>query len=132
MKNAKFLPLLLVLGAVIALTANCPGDGVAKPVKVSILDVAGNLQLTKTAIEAFKTAHPELVSEVEYLTSPAPELTARIKAQQAADNVDTSLVLTGFDGVAAGVEQGVWQKIMPDQASYFPNLEHRCCLPGSR
>jgi putative spermidine/putrescine transport system substrate-binding protein len=131
MKKAKFLPLMLVAGVILALMASCPGEGVAKPVKISVLDVAGNLQLTKPAIEAFKTAHPELVAEVEYLTSPAPELTARVKAQQAADNVDTSLVLTGYDGIAAGVEQGIWQKIMPDQSSYFPNLEANY-LPGAK
>jgi len=37
----------------------------AKPVKLSIIDVAGNLQLTQAAINAFKDAHPELVSEIE-------------------------------------------------------------------
>lgn len=131
MKKARIISLIAVLGIAAALLTGCPGDEVAKPVKISIIDVAGNLQLTKDAIEAFKAENPTLVSEVEYIKAPAPELTAKIKAQQMADNIDTTLVLTGFDGVAAGVEEGIWEKIMPDHKEYFPNLEESY-LPGAK
>jgi putative spermidine/putrescine transport system substrate-binding protein len=131
MKKARVITLISILGMALVVLTGCPGDGVAKPVKISVVDVAGNLQLTKPAFEAFKAAHPELVSEIEYLKAPAPELAARIKAQQAADNLDTTLVLTGYDGIAAGVEQGIWEKIIPDHNASFPNLENNY-LPGAK
>ncbi len=131
MKKARVISLISILGIALGLLTGCPDDGVSKPVKISIIDVAGNLQLTKDAIEAFKAENPNLVSEIEYIKAPAPELTAKIKAQQMADNIDTSLVLTGFDGVAAGVEEGIWEKIMPEHKQYFPDLEQNY-QPGAK
>jgi len=104
---------------------------VKKPVKLSIIDVAGNLALTQDAINAFKAANPDLVSDIEFIKLTAPELVAKIKAQQMAGNVDTTMVLTGYDGIAAGVEQNVWTKIRPDYNSFFPNLDANY-LPGAK
>ena len=104
---------------------------VKKPVKLSIIDVAGNLQLSKTSIEAFKAATPKLVSDIEYIKATAPELTAKIKAQQMAKNLDTTAALTGYDGMASGVEQKVWEKLMPNYKDFFPTLE-KDYLPGAK
>jgi putative spermidine/putrescine transport system substrate-binding protein len=68
----------------------------AKPgsaVNLNILDVAGNLQLTQG-----------------------------IKAQQDAGRLDIDLVLTGTDGLAAGIAQGLWTKVLPDYNSRLPGL----------
>ncbi|HUX42637.1 MAG TPA: extracellular solute-binding protein [Rectinemataceae bacterium] len=92
---------------------------VAKPVKLSIIDVAGNLQLSKPAIEAFKAAHPEWVADIEYIKLTAPELPSKLKAQQMAGNLDTTLVLTGYDAMASGIDQNVYEKLMPKYASAF-------------
>src|SRR5450759_3106910 len=70
----------------------------AGPVTLNILDVAGNLQLTKGMIENFKAAHPEIVSSVTYSTAAAPEMAGKLQAQQQGGQVQTSLVLTGPDG----------------------------------
>lgn len=125
MKVKKFLALTLVVllcGSMFAAVQGAP-----KPVKISIIDVAGNLQLTKPAIEAFKAANPKLVSNIEYLSATAPELPAKIKAQQLAGNVDTSLVLTGYDAMAAGLEMNIWEKIGPN----FKSLESKY-VPGAK
>src|SRR5208337_2293084 len=92
---------------------------VSKPVKLSVIDVAGNLQLSKPAIEAFKAANPKLVSDIEYIQLTAPELPSKIKAQQMAGNLDTTLVLTGYDAMASGVDQGIYEQIMPKYAADF-------------
>lgn len=115
---------------VVSLLAVCLGEE-AKPVKLSIIDVAGNLQLTQAAIEAFKAANPNLVSEVEYLKATAPELPAKIKAQQMAGNVSTTMVLTGYDAMASGREMGIWENLIPTFAANFPNLEANY-LPGAK
>jgi putative spermidine/putrescine transport system substrate-binding protein len=104
---------------------------VKKPVKLQIIDVAGNLTLSKAPIEAFKAKYPELVSDIEYIKLTAPELPAKLKAQQMAGVVDTSLVLTGTDGMASGIEQAVYMPIMPgrkaDLQKYVDNY-----LPGAK
>jgi hypothetical protein len=56
----------------------------ASPVALNIVDVAGNLQLTKEGIERFRAANPKLVSRINYAQAPSPELPGKLKAQQSA------------------------------------------------
>lgn len=104
---------------------------VAAPVSLNIVDVAGNLQLTQKAIEAFKDKNPNLVSNVTFTNAPAPQLPGKIKAMQAAGRADIDLVLTGTDALAAGIEQNLWQKLLPDDAAAFPGVLDRYA-PGPR
>ena len=96
--------------------------GSGGPVTLNILDVAGNLQLTKGMIENFKTAHPEIVNNVTYSTAAAPEMAGKLQAQQQGGQVQTSLVLTGTDGLSAGIKNNLLTKIIPDSQDKFPNL----------
>jgi len=102
-----------------------------KPVTLNIIDVAGNLQLTKPSIENYRKANPNLVSQIHYNQAPAPELPSKIKAQQNAGRLDIDLVLTGLDGLAAGIDQDLWLRLMPDYQDKFPNLEANY-LPAAR
>jgi putative spermidine/putrescine transport system substrate-binding protein len=102
-----------------------------KPVKLSIIDVAGNLRLSQPAIEAYKAAYPNLVSDIELIKATAPELVPRIKAQQMAGNVETTMALTGYDGIAAGKEAGVWLQVMPKYKSVFQKSIN-AYLPGAK
>ena len=95
----------------------------AEPVNITVLDVGGALQLIQSAIEAFGRTRPDLVSHFTFSQAPAPELGAKLKAQQAAGQVDIDLVLTGSDGLAAGMADNAWVKILPDHADRFPGLE---------
>ncbi|RXV73856.1 extracellular solute-binding protein [Burkholderia stabilis] len=104
---------------------------VAAPVSLNIVDVAGNLQLTQKAIEAFKDKNPNLVSTVTFTNAPAPQLPGKIKAMQAAGRSDIDLVLTGTDALAAGIEQNLWQKLLPDDAAAFPGVLDKYA-PGPR
>ena len=99
------------------------GPALAAPVTLNIVDVAGDLALTQDAIEAYQKKHPDLVSKVTFTKAPAPELPGKLKAMQAAGRSDIDMVLTGTDFLAAGIEQGVLMKILPDNASKFPNLK---------
>src|SRR2546421_65460 len=49
-----------------------------QPVKLTVADVAGNLQLTQKAIEKFRDDHRDLVSSVDFTRSTAPELPGKI------------------------------------------------------
>jgi putative spermidine/putrescine transport system substrate-binding protein len=119
-----------VLGAIGALAAG----GVARagaatapalpssPVALNIVDVAGNLQLTQKGFEAYAAANPKLVSHISFTQATAPELPGKIKAQQDANRVDIDLVLSGNDGLAAGIEENLWEKLLDDYAAALPNL----------
>jgi putative spermidine/putrescine transport system substrate-binding protein len=93
------------------------------PVSLNIIDVAGNLQLTQPSIENYRRANPKLVDKIHFTQAPAPELPGKIKAQQNAGRLDIDMVLTGLDGLAAGIDQDLWLRLMPDYAEKFPNLE---------
>ncbi|MGR3907576.1 extracellular solute-binding protein [Burkholderia sp. SR8] len=104
---------------------------VAAPVSLNVVDVAGNLQLTQKAIEAFKEKNPNLVANVTFTNAPAPQLPGKIKAMQAAGRSDIDLVLTGTDALAAGIEQNLWLKLLPDNAGAFPGVLDKYA-PGPR
>ncbi|MBZ9856978.1 extracellular solute-binding protein [Mesorhizobium sp. CA13] len=128
--------LLTILGAGVAATAR-PVFALAKefpkpkePLVINVVDVAGDLQLSQRALEKFAETHPELISKFVYTQAPAPELAAKLKAQQAAGRLDIDFVLTGNDALAAGIDQGLWTQILPDYADMFPKLDQRY-LPGA-
>jgi putative spermidine/putrescine transport system substrate-binding protein len=88
-------------------------DKPANAVTLNILDVAGNLQLTKPMIENFAKENPQIVSKANFQTGRAPDLAGKIKTQQDANSVDIDVVLTGTDGLAAGIDQNLWIDLLP-------------------
>jgi putative spermidine/putrescine transport system substrate-binding protein len=123
--SARLAVLCIALGAVIVHAAH------ADPVAINIVDVAGNLQLTQKAFEAFKAKNPQLVSNITFTNAPAPQLPGKIKAMQAAGRSDIDLVLTGTDALAAGIQQNLWIKLLPDNAAAFPGVLDKYA-PGPR
>ncbi|MFG3685086.1 ABC transporter substrate-binding protein [Micromonospora sp. NPDC047740] len=98
-------------------------DKPKKAVTLNVLDVAGNLQLTQGMIDEFVQKNPDIISRVTYSKSPAPELAGKIKAQQNANRVDIGLVLTGVDGLAAGIDQNLWTDLLPTYADRLPGMK---------
>ncbi|MDS0792403.1 extracellular solute-binding protein [Burkholderia pseudomultivorans] len=115
----------------LALGFTLSAAAVAAPVSLNVVDVAGNLQLTQKAIEAFRDKNPNLVSTVTFTNAPAPQLPGKIKAMQAAGRADIDLVLTGTDALAAGIEQNLWLKLLPDHASALAGVLDKY-TPGPR
>jgi len=93
------------------------------PVALNVIDVAGNLALTQKAIENYRRAKPNLVSRITFTKAPAPELPGKIKAQQDANRVDIDLVLTGTDGLAAGLDQKLWVDLLGAHQARLPKLD---------
>ncbi|MBT0768716.1 extracellular solute-binding protein [Kineosporia sp. J2-2] len=94
----------------------------SEPVVLNVLDVAGNLQLTQPMIDDFVKKNPKIISKVTYTSATAPDLVGKIKAQQGADRVSIGLVLTGTDGLAAGIEQNLWQQLLPANQQRLSNM----------
>ncbi len=95
----------------------------ASPVALSILDVGGALALLQSGFQEYQAANPKLVSHIAFVKATAPELAGKIKAQQDAGRSDIDLVLSGSDGLAAGLSLNLWRRVFPDFAEKFPNIE---------
>jgi len=96
-------------------------------VTLNILDIAGDLQLTKGMIENFVKANPDVVKNVTYATAPAPDMAGKLQAEQQGGHATTSLVLSGTDGLSAGIQKKLLTQITPDfsdrlsgMANYIP------------
>jgi len=121
---------LAAWGCVGRVRAASPPALPSSPVALNVIDVAGQLQLTQAAMEAFAKANPKLVSKIGFSQAPAPELPGKLKAQQAAGQVDIDLVLTGTDGLSAGIDQNLWVPLLTDYGAVLPKLED-IYLPGA-
>jgi putative spermidine/putrescine transport system substrate-binding protein len=100
-------------------------------VTLNIIDVAGNLQLTQAAIDKYAKEHSDVVRKVNYTKAPAPELAGKVKAQQDAGRLDIDLVLTGNDGLAAGIDQDLWLKLLPNLDGHFGELQANYLEPAA-
>jgi putative spermidine/putrescine transport system substrate-binding protein len=107
---------VVLIGLVLAVSACGAPDAPTSeggPVTLNVLDVAGNLQLTQGMIDEFVEQHPDVIKKVTTSKAPAPELAGKLKAQQDAGRLDIDIVLTGNDGLAGGIDQGLWTKLLP-------------------
>lgn len=111
---------VLISGA--ALLTASRSQAQSAPIALSIVDVAGNLQLTKAGLERFRTGNPDLVSRITYTQAPSPELPGKLKAQQAAGRADIDLVLTGPGALSDGITQGLWEELLPKHSASLPDL----------
>src|SRR6476619_2396000 len=100
--------------AVLALTAAGEPLKAAEPIVLSIIDTGGDLASTQVIIENYKKANPEKVKEIKIQRAPAPELPAKIKAQQDAGRLDINLILTGQDGGSVLAANKQLIKLFPD------------------
>ena len=110
------------VGAAAALSATAAAQP-AQPLVINVVDVAGNLALTQAAFEAYRRKSPKNVSRFVFSKAPAPELPAKLRAQQEANRVDIDLVMTGTDGLSAGMGQNSWETLFPNQAGRLPDLD---------
>ncbi|GIH21050.1 extracellular solute-binding protein [Rugosimonospora africana] len=98
-------------------------DKPSKAVTLNILDVAGNLQLTQGMLDNFVKQHGDIVSKITTSTGKAPDLAGKVKAQEDAGRLDIDVVLTGTDGLSAGIAQNLWTK-MTDYSSHLSNMNN--------
>jgi putative spermidine/putrescine transport system substrate-binding protein len=95
------------------------GKASAEPIVLSVIDTGGDLASTQVILENYKKANPDKIKEIRIQRAPAPELPAKIKAQQDAGRLDINLVLTGQDGGSLLAQN---QQIIqiPDYQKSFP------------
>src|ERR1700753_2921105 len=81
-------------------------------------------------MESLAKANPALIAKMAFSQAPAPELPGKLKAQQSAGRVDIDLVLTGTDGLSAGIDQKLWVPLLTDYGAALPKPEE-IYLPGA-
>ena len=83
------------------------------PITISLIDVSGDLSSTRVIIENYQKANAAKVKAVNFQRAPAPELPAKIKAQQDAGRVDVNLLLVGQDAGSVLANNGQLVKLFP-------------------
>jgi putative spermidine/putrescine transport system substrate-binding protein len=104
----------------------------SQPLNLEIIDAGGYVSLFKPVFDAYAKAHPDKVAKITYPPRvQAPALPGKIKAEQDSGRITTSLIMSGYDGVASLTQQGLVEPIVPDHANLFPNLDDNY-LPGAK
>ena len=96
----------------------------SSPVTLNILDVAGNEKLTGPMVEDFVKRHPEIISSVTWESAGAPDLVGTIKPQVDSKNLSVDLVMTGTDGLSAGIGQNLWVPLVKDYGDRLSNMKN--------
>jgi putative spermidine/putrescine transport system substrate-binding protein len=103
-----------------------------KAVTLNVVDVAGNLQLTQKMFENYKNKNSNRVNKITFTKLKAPELAGKVKAQQDAGRLDIDLVLTGTDGLSAGLEQNLWVDLLGKYKDKLPDLNSIYLEPAAK
>jgi len=94
------------------------------PVSLHILDVAGNQKLTGPMVDEFVKTHPDIISSVTWESAGAPDLVGNIKPQVDSGNITVDLVMTGTDGLSAGIGQKLWIPLVKDYGDRLSNMKN--------
>lgn len=116
-----FVVPLLVLG--VALSGAWQPAWAQQPITLSVIDVAGDLASVQVILDNYKKAFPNKVKDIKIQRAPAPELPAKIKAQQDAGRVDINLILTGQDAGSVLGANNQLIKLFPTYDKLFPRDE---------
>ncbi|HUG50164.1 MAG TPA: extracellular solute-binding protein [Terrimesophilobacter sp.] len=94
------------------------------PVTLNILDVAGNQKLTGPMVDEFVKKHSDIISAVTWESAGAPDLVGTIKPQVDSKNISVDLVMTGTDGLSAGIGQDLWIPLVTDYGDRLSNMKN--------
>jgi putative spermidine/putrescine transport system substrate-binding protein len=98
-------------------------DKPSAPVTLNILDVAGNQKLTGPMVDAFVAANPDVISAVTWESAGAPDLVGSIKPQVDSGSLSIDMVMTGTDGLSAGIGQNLWVPLVTEYGERLSNQE---------
>ena len=97
-------------------------DTPSEPVDLHIVDVAGNLKMTQPMIEQFAEENPDVIGEVTFESAGAPDLVGMVKPQVDSGNLQIDLVLSGTDGLSAGIGEDLWVPVVEEYGDRLPNM----------
>ncbi len=119
--------LLFLFFAVLLVGCGSGGSGSANtnhPIVLQVVDAGGYSSQVKPMLEAYQKAHPDKVSKVVYPPRiQGSQLAGKLKAEESANNIQDSLIISGYDGVSSSVQQGLVEQLTPAHSDKFPNLD---------
>src|SRR5262249_51998840 len=121
LRSLAVVAVVIVLAVVAGLPAR-RGDAQG-PITSSLVDVSADLSSTRSVIDNYQQANPTKVKGVDFQRAPAPELPAKIKAQEDAGRVDVNLLLVGQDAGSVLANNGQLVKLFPEYDRLFPKDE---------
>lgn len=122
-QGLMFLMVTLLIVACGGTNGTNPTAG-SHPITLEIADAGGFVDQARPMIDAYQKAHPDKVSHVTYPPRiQAPNLPGKLKTEQGANHVVTSLILSGYDGVASTTKEGLVEELTPAHSDKFPNLD---------
>ncbi|HEX7737153.1 MAG TPA: extracellular solute-binding protein [Ktedonobacteraceae bacterium] len=131
MRLTRMLPRYLVQGltflTIVSLLlvgcGNTPNSGTGSTkLTVQVLDGGGELQMLKPILQNYQKAHPDKVVFQFLPSATAPSVPGKIKAQEDAHKQTIALVLGGYDMVASGIQQNIWEQVLPKFSSHLPDF----------
>src|SRR5699024_12475099 len=93
----------------------------SEPVSLHILDVAAIAKLTEGMVEQYVEENPDVISSVSWQSGGAPDLVGAVKPQVESGDITIDLVLTGNDGLSAGIDQDLWVPLVDDFSDRLTN-----------
>ncbi|WP_022886637.1 extracellular solute-binding protein [Glaciibacter superstes] len=99
-------------------------DKPSAPVTLNILDVAGNQKLTGPMVDEFIKENPDVISAVTWESAGAPDVVGTIKPQVDSGSLSVDMVMTGTDGLSAGIAQDLWIPLVTDYGDRVSNQEN--------
>ncbi len=129
------LAFLMIIAAL--LLASCGGSGAGNSsgshaIVLQVVDAGGFSAQVKPMLQAYQKAHPDQISKIVYPPRvQAPQLPGKLKAEEASGNIQDTLIISGYDGVASSVQQGLVEQLTPTHADKFSNLNDNY-LPAAK
>lgn len=96
----------------------------SKAVELAIFDVAGAQKELGSMIEKWAKDNPDVVSGVSFESSDAPSLVGQIKPQVDSGRLEVDLVLTGNDGLSAGIGSDLWVPLVKSYGDRLGNQKN--------
>ena len=114
-------------------TSGTGGSGTGShPIVLQVVDAGGYTSQLKPMLDAYQKAHPDKVSKIVYPPRiQAPQLPGKLKAEEGSGNIQDTLVISGYDGVASVTQQGLVDQLTPAHLDKFPNLDDNY-LPSAK
>ncbi len=112
--------------------ASSGGSTGSHPIVLQVVDAGGYSDQVKPMLDAYQKAHPDKVSKVVYPPRiQAPQLPGKLKAEEGANNIQDTLIISGYDGVASATQQGLVDQLTPTHSDKFPGLDDNY-LPSAK
>ncbi|GAA1486267.1 extracellular solute-binding protein [Brachybacterium fresconis] len=95
----------------------------SEAVTLNIFDVAGGQKELGPMIEKWAEDNPEIISSVGFESGDAPSLVGQIKPQVDSGRLEVDMVLTGNDGLSAGIGSDLWVPLIESYGDRLSNQD---------